>query len=160
MIDEIWIETNNISNNGNTIIAVSNRGRIKRKNGNPPEESTLRQQVFINGKITLIHRFIAEHFIPKTDEDIELGRNQIDHRTHEPTDMNVNDTRNLRWCTNKENTNFEECRENKSKALLNKPKSEFGRKYIEHYGYSFTENIQQYRKEWKYYHHKGKCSWE
>lgn len=168
-MNEIWICTNNGNKqnaNGNAIIAVSDKGRIKRKNGNPPEESTYKQHITINGKHIFIHRFLAEHFIPKTDEDISLGRNYIDHITHNPIGMNVNDTKNLRWCTQKENSNFDEARDNRSKGhegnknKLNKPTSEFGRKYFEHYGYSKSENPRQYKRECNYYYNNGKCRWE
>lgn len=156
-IDEDWIDTGNANHHfasGNSIIAISNRGRIKRKNGNPPEESTYGQRVYIDGECTYIHRFIAEHFLPPpTDKD----KKYIDHRTHEPEEgMNINDVENLRWCTMEENNNFEEGRKNKSKALLNKPKSEFGRKYFEHYGYSKSENILQYYREQQYYSRNGR----
>lgn len=152
VMNEIWIETNNNSKNGDTIIKVSNKGRIWRKKG-IIEESTYPQSLRINGKKTLIHRFIAEHFIPQTDEDIALGRDCIDHITHYPTDMNVNDVRNLRWATQKENMNFPEAREN----MID---SEFGRKYLEHYGCSYRENPRQYSREWMYYRYNGKCRWE
>lgn len=114
----------------------------------------------MNGKYRYIHRFIAEHFIPPTDEDKALGRNQIDHITHKPIGMNINDVRNLRWCTHKENHNFDECRENQRKAMLNQALSEFGKKYIEHYGYGYTENPKQYDREKHYYYRHGRCRWE
>lgn len=160
-MQEIWVEIDNNKIRGQAIVSISNMGRIKRKNGTI-EESTLYQKVWINGNLTLIHRLIAEYFIPKTDEDKELNRDCIDHITHYPTDMNVNDVRNLRWCTHKENNKFYEARYNKSKAKLNKPKSksEFGRKYYEKYGYSYTENPKQYIREYNYYHRHGKCRWK
>lgn len=154
-IDEDWRPTYNNSKmcRGETIIAVSNRGRIKRKNGTI-EESTLYQRFRINGKLMLIHRFIAEHFLPPpTDEDKKF----IDHRTHEPEGMNVNDIMNLRWCTHKENMNFDEAIANKRKP---KQTSEFGKKYKEHYGYSYTENPSQYKTEYARYYRNGHCSWE
>lgn len=160
-MNEEWIETGNNAHRSDTIIKVSNRGRILRKNGTI-EESTLYKLLAINGKLTFIHRFIAKHFLPKTDEDIELGRDCIDHWTHNPIGMNVNDIRNLRWCTRKENNNFDERRENISKGKTNKPKSksEFGIKYYDHYGYSNAENPKQYIKEYHYYQRNKKFSWE
>lgn len=164
-IEEKWEDTNNISNRGDTIIKVSNMGRIRRKNGTI-EDSTLRQELRIDGKLMRIHRFIANKFIPKTDEDVALGRNYIDHIKHNPIGINVNDVRNLRWCTQKENCNFDEARENRSKAKMGnknhlcKVTSEFGRKYLEHYGYSFSENPKQYHIEKAYYQYHHKCRWE
>jgi hypothetical protein len=41
------------------------------------------------------------------------------------------------------------------------PKSEFGKKYFEHYGYNKRENKNQYDKERRWYnYHNNKCSWE
>lgn len=101
------------------IIAISNRGNMKRRNG-IIEPAPLRQSI---GKpMKLVSRILAEHFIPKTPEDVALGRNCVDHITHHPKDMNVNDIRNLRWCTKGENTRFEEARNNHSKARRGKGK--------------------------------------
>lgn len=175
---EIFVDTGNTSKSFNHIIAISNFGRIKRKNG-IIDDSHYRQKVKINGKLIFIHRFIAEHFIPKTEEDIILERNQIDHITHNPTLYNINDVRNLRWCTNKENHNFPEVKENLRKAnlgkklssetkqkmsnsrknnknKLNKPTSTFGKIYFEYYGYSKKENRNQYNNELQYYKKYGK----
>lgn len=44
--------------------------------------------------------------------------------------------------------------------LVNKPRSEFGIKYFNHYGYSEQYNVKQYKKEHKYYKQFNKCSWE
>lgn len=111
---EEWKNTNNTAHRGDTIIAVSNRGRIKLRNGEI-KDSFFRQQVFFNGKRTTVHRVIAILFIPKTKEDIKLGRDCIDHKTHNPVNMNINDVRNLRWCTQQENLNFPEAKENQRK---------------------------------------------
>ena len=55
----------------------------------------------------------------------------------------------------------EEHRKRMSETRKNKPKSQFGKKYFEHYGYSRGENIKQYdyEKRW-YYSHNSTCSWE
>lgn len=150
---EIWISTNN-SRNKNTVIAISNCGRIMRKNGNI-EFSYYKQQIRICGKLIFVYQFIANHFILKTENDLLKQRIYIDHITHLPVNMNINDVRNLRWCTNKENHNFKEARLNKRK-----PKSEFGLKYNEHYGYGCTENKNQYAKERMWFMKYGKCRWE
>ena len=41
-----------------------------------------------------------------------------------------------------------------------KPRSVFGRKYLEHYGYGSTENLNQYYFEYKYYQENKRCRWE
>lgn len=40
------------------------------------------------------------------------------------------------------------------------PWSEFGRKYLEHYGYGSSKNKQQYERERKFFKEKGICPWE
>lgn len=176
---EIWVKTGNKANSNKTIIAISNCGRIMRKNG-IIEFSFLTQKVYYNNQQCLIHRALADYFIPKTEEDIMKQRNVIDHITHNPIGMNVNDIRNLRWCTIAENNSFEEFKENLSKAMkgrklseehknklsivqLNKPKKSktgFGFKYIEHYGYGKAADEKQYHREKQYFYTHGKCRWE
>lgn len=159
---EIWVETGN-NKQYNSIVAISNTGLLKIKSGEI-RESKLRDVIIYNGKYCRVHQFIAEHFIPKTEEDINLGRNIVDHITHNPVGINVNDVRNLRWCTSKENSNFDEAVRNRiesHKGLKLKPRSEFGRKFFEHYGLHSKEDIALYSKECSFYHkHNKKCSWE
>ena len=40
------------------------------------------------------------------------------------------------------------------------PRTEFGKKYLEHYGYGASENLAQYQSERKIYLTTGRCSWE
>jgi hypothetical protein len=49
----------------------------------------------INGKVSYLHRIIAEAFLPNPD-----NLPQIDHISGRKTENNVN---NLRWCTEEEN---------------------------------------------------------
>lgn len=78
-----------------------------------------------------VSRLIAYYFIPKTEEDIRLGRDVIDHITHTPDGMNINDVRNLRWCTKHENDTFPEAHEHKCKAQRgNKKHTDESRKKI------------------------------
>jgi hypothetical protein len=161
-MNEVWFETNNINNYHKTIIAISNTGCVKQKNGEI-RPARYREMVTINGKQIRIYRVIAEHFIPKTQEDIELGRDEVDHKTHEPLGMNINDVRNLRWCTHKENMGFDEARNNNRKAQLgtkHEPRSEFGRKFLEHYGLHSNDDSKLYDREKSYYRKHNKCSWE
>ena len=103
-----------------TVIAVSNKGRMKHKDGTISVAS-YRKCIRIDMLNVRVYRIIAEAFIPKTKEDIELNRDFIDHITHNPINMNINDIRNLRWCTNAENNNFEEHRLNLSNSKTGKP---------------------------------------
>ena len=116
---EEWKNTNNTSRRGDTIVEVSNYGRLKLKSGEI-KDSYYRQVMRYEGKSTKVHIVIAKLFIPKTEEDIRLGRNCIDHKTHNPIGININDVRNLRWCTYKENNNFEEAHQNHLKAQRNR----------------------------------------
>ena len=118
---EIWISTFSTNKKDpKTIIAISNKGRIIRKNGTV-ENTFYMQQFNYNGKKVLIHRFIADNFIHKTEDDIMKQRNCIDHITHHPENMNINDIRNMRWCTHKENCNFQERIEQLSKSKKGQP---------------------------------------
>lgn len=110
---EEWIEINRKSNKPNTIVAVSNTGYIKRNDGSIEVSDIRKGRIRYKGKLYRLHQLIATLFIPKTEEDIRLGRNTVDHITHHPIGININDVRNLRWCTQKENTNFPEALANK-----------------------------------------------
>ena len=111
---EMWINLDNNANRGDTVIAVSNTGLMKCKNGEI-KEIPLRRAVYVNGKLILIYRILAETFIPNPD-----NKPFVDHITHDRTkiDYPLNDIRNLRWCTCKENNNFDEGIENKRNAKL------------------------------------------
>lgn len=111
---EMWIKLDNNAQRGDTVIAVSNTGLMKCKNGEI-KEIPLRRAVRVSGKLTLIYRILAEAFIPNPD-----NKPFVDHITHDRTkiDYPLNNIRNLRWCTCKENCNFEEAIENKSNAKL------------------------------------------
>jgi hypothetical protein len=110
---EEWIEIKHKRKKPNTIVAVSNTGCVKRYSGEITVSTLRESMIRYKGKQMRLHRLIATLFIPKTQEDIRLGRDCVDHITHNPTDMNINDVRNLRWCTTKENNNFEEAISNK-----------------------------------------------
>ena len=67
---EIWISTFSTNRKDpKTIIAISNKERIIRKNGTI-ENSFYMQQFNYKGKKILIHRFIADIFIKRTEDDI------------------------------------------------------------------------------------------
>lgn len=113
---EQWKNTNNTSYRGDTIVEVSNYGRLKLKSGEI-RDSYYRQVMRYEGKSTKVHIVIAKLFIPKTEEDVRLNRNCVDHITHSPVGININDIRNLRWCTYKENNNFEEAKQHKREIV-------------------------------------------
>lgn len=115
---ELWIKTNNKPIRGNIIIEISNMGRLKRLDG-IIYDSKLRQTVKFNGKLTRVYRVIAETFLPNPD-----NKPCVDHKTHKPINMNINDIRNLRWCTHQENDSFPEAIKNKSNAKIGTHPSE------------------------------------
>ena len=136
-MQEIWINLEHTSNHAHDIIAISNTGLIKHRNG-ITEISKLRSHTRVNGKDKYISIILAEHFIPKTEEDIALGRDWVDHITHNPIDMNINDIRNLRWCTAKENANFKEAKCKHSEAMK-------GKKHSEEHKRKISESMKRYR---------------
>ena len=79
---EIWIETGN-NRKRNAIVAISNTGLLRTKDGTI-RESKYREVFRLNGELCRVYQFIANNFIPKTEEDLRLGRNTIDHITHNP----------------------------------------------------------------------------
>ena len=126
---EEWVNISHKSHRGRCIVAVSNKGRIKLSNG-VIEESKYRTRV--NGGIRIYH-IIADNFLITVHSK---EQKYIDHITHRPSNMNINDVRNLRWCTIKENNNFEEARVNKSKSKKGKPtwnKGMSGADYTSHF---------------------------
>lgn len=111
MIEE-WIELKRPYDcNRRTVVAFSNMGRIRRKNGSV-EDTALRQKIVPDKRKVFVYRLVADHFLVTVRRP---DQTHIDHITHNPTEYAVNDVRNLRWCTNKENGLFAEARENKRK---------------------------------------------
>ena len=64
------------------------------------------------GKNYYVHRLVAETFIQKI-----AGKDFVDHINGIRDDNRID---NLRWCTSKENSNFELCRKHRSEALKGK----------------------------------------
>ena len=92
---------------------------------------------------TLVHRMVYEAFKGEIPEGLEIDH--IDRNKHN------NSPDNLRVVTRAENI------ANRAKYSY----SEFGKKYIDHYGYTKSENLNQYIRERTWYHRHGKkCRWE
>ena len=49
---------------------------------------------------------------------------------------------------------------NTNKGRTIKPRTEFGKKYVEHFGYGAAKNISQYNVERKFFQNFGRCRWE
>lgn len=169
---EIWVRIGNNARTPKRIIAISNCGRILRANGNI-EFTAYRQNMSYNGKLIRMHVLIAKLFLHKSEDDIIKCRNIVDHITHSPENMNINDVRNLRWCTMKENSNFVEAKINRilSNTLftsqretwnkgLSTAHSVFGKKFVEYFNMLATADYNLYRREYRIFKRTGKCSWE
>lgn len=87
------------------------RGNIKRLHQNKDGYLTTHFRNKKDGKdaTVLVHRIVAETFIERVN-----GKNAIDHINGVRADNRV---KNLRWCTNKENSNFPLARKNISKGI-------------------------------------------
>lgn len=114
-MQEIWIETHNKICGRHTSLRFSNLGRVELANGDIIAPDNY-YRMHCDGIVTRLHQLIAKYFIEKTEEDIAKNRNFVDHKTHNPVDIAFNDVRNLRWCTAKENINFEEVKHKMSLA--------------------------------------------
>lgn len=143
-IDEQWVKIPKIRVEKKSIIAISNTGKYRRVDGTEGSLG-LRQKFFYNGELELCYRIIAEHFlitVKRQDQD------QIDHITHNPSEYEVNDVRNLRWCTKAENNGFEEAIFNKSgskasswKGNKANPKAKYVRALKEYRSNPTQENL-------------------
>ena len=112
-----------------TFIAVSDTGMLRRKNGEIVP-STYRHIISGNRRI---YRIIADNFLVTVRRPDQVC---IDHITHNPVGMNINDVRNLRYCTQKENRSYPEAIENNSRSHLGQRawnKSLSGNEYTQHY---------------------------
>lgn len=174
---EIWkaIPHKKVVDKHKQIIAISNCGRLMKGDGKI-DIIKLRQYVMFNGRMTKIYRLLMLFFKPKTEDDLLKRRNAVDHITHNPKDMYVNDIRNLRWCTIKENANFPEAKmhfremsklrdkpsietiEKRAAKMRGIPKSEFGLLFKEKYGLSVIMDcdINLYKRQYAYWKRTGK----
>ena len=106
--DEEWIYFYHANPQPKHIAAISNRGRYVRYNGSIGI-LRIRKQFNLPGVRKLASHIIAEKFLITVKRPDQV---LIDHITHHPDEMYVNDVRNLRWCNRKENANFEEAKIN------------------------------------------------
>lgn len=113
----------------NMIEAISDRGNLRYGDGSV-RPAKIYAHIKLGDKRVPISHLIAEHFIGKSEDDIFLGRDIVDHITHHPDGMNVNDVRNIRWCTHKENSNFPEAKTNMSIGMTGRPRTDFGQLFL------------------------------
>lgn len=128
MNTEIWVSVREKASRKD-VIAVSNKGNIKYGDGSI-RPAKIYARIMVDRKHKHVSHLIAEHFVGKTEDDIRLGRDIVDHITHNPVGMNVNDARNLRWCTHKENSNFPEAKRNMMAGMTGIARTEFGQQFL------------------------------
>lgn len=142
-MEEIWINIRPQNTNRFAITDISNLGMVRYSNGTV-KVAPMYGHVMVNGIRKEISHIIAESFIKKDNETQTL----VDHRSHNPVGMNINDFRNLRWCTHKENSNFEEAKANMVAGMTGIPKTEFGKWFLSYY----PDGVKKHRNEYAYYH--------
>jgi len=131
-IDEQWLDIPKArrTRGKQSLVSISNTGKYRRADGTVGILE-LRHSVRSYGTLKRCSRIIAEHFLITVRRPDQVF---VDHITHTPTNYAVNDIRNLRWCTKKENSNFEEARENISNSLkgllTGKKNPRYGKGYL------------------------------
>lgn len=123
------------------VVAISNRGRWKKRDGSIEVMELHSSRVHINGRRVRAYIVLAQNFlitVKRPDQD------QIDHITHNPMDMFVNDIRNLRWCSKKENGNFEECKMNQRNAKIGSKNPMFGKTISDEHRKRISEAKKKY----------------
>ena len=110
-------------------------------------------------KIMRVHRLVYETFVGEIPNGYEID--------HINTVRDDNRLENLRCVTHFENNNNPLTSKHRSESHKGKQyskgtiRSDFGRKFKEHFGYGFSENKQQYRTERSWYmRHNKVCRWE
>jgi hypothetical protein len=106
-----------------------------------------------------VHRVLWETFNGKIPKGYEID--------HQDTHKDNNAFSNLILCTHKENMNNPITKHKISESMKGMPSlkrnrsfTEFGRKYIEHFGYGKFVNEKQYKHEYYIFQRDNKCSWE
>ena len=108
----------------------------------------------------LVHRLVYETFNGEIPQGYEID--------HINTIKDDNSLKNLRCVTRSENMLNPLTRKHRREVLKGKPAknkgkgvTEFGIKFVEHYGFGASDNINLYQREYSYYYNNNKrCSWE
>ena len=106
-----------------TVWHISNMGRVA-KNMSISYGCKKKDGYMYLGNMRNIHRIVADAFIPKTQEDIEMGRIFIDHKNGIRDD---NRASNLRWCTASENANFPLAKAHMSQSMTGDKNPNWGK---------------------------------
>lgn len=150
-VDETWVYVRNSTVKKN-IVAFSNRGNVMYGDGRI-KAFGMYSRIILNGKQYMLSHLVAEHFAPCSDKSKIL----VDHITHSPEGMNINDVRNLRWCTHKENSNFGEAKLNMSQSTTGVARTEFGEKFLPFIsGKVKGENMNEYAWARNYFKRTGR----
>lgn len=100
------------------------------------------------GNVVFIHRLVYETFVGEIPQGYEID--------HIDGDKQNNDLSNLRCVNHADN-----MANPVTKVRMRVPKSEFGRKFYEHYGITMYEDSKLYDKESHWYRkHNNTCRWE
>lgn len=100
----------------------------------------------------LVHILVWETFVGN-----KLTGYEIDHIN---TNKYDNKLINLRCVTHSENMLNPITRKHLSESTLDKPWSDFGKKFKEHYGFTHNADRKLYDKEKHYFYKHKRCSWE
>lgn len=107
------------------------------------------KQINCKFKTVLVHRLVWETLNGKIPDGFEID--------HIDTNKDNNELKNLRVCTSKENQNNPITLIHRSESHV---RSEFGFKFLSHFGFSKRNNIKLYKKEKRFYDKNKMCSWE
>lgn len=123
-------------------------------------------RVYYNGRHkAFVHRIVWETFNGEIPDGMVID--------HDDTHKDNNKLSNLKLCTQKENMNNLETRKHISESqnsektkrkmtesLQGKFKTEFGRKFMEHYNIYPHQDKKLYKREHKFFKKNNICSWE
>lgn len=127
-----------ICNNGKGVAIKKQKGKMLRSFSRCLNYQTV--TLTKNGiqKLCLVHRLVAEAFIPNPD-----NLPFINHKDENPAN---NVVENLEWCTHKYNMNYGTCQQRKSEKL----KGRIHKQYVWNYPYKAKEKkVYQYTLEGK-----------